>query len=274
MKRSSSSSSSSSSDSSSSSCDSCDSRNAKVQDQALDRMLFYNGNQPMTICRPPPQMRSVTPEFNYSDVEDSSSCSNSNKHAKVECDDSSSSSSCASASSVVVEDPSSCASASLDEDEVAEFFVPKTEFELSSTEKQIISKTFSLISRSTISDWVHEPKPCVFDQMNLTEFIIVVDDKTTHAGPLCVKFLYHPKLMVANVTCELVGHAGYAFSLSWLPEGVGGLSISKDVRETSWLMFSKTTTKCNVVMPEDTREDNWCYFDDARRHIDRICFRD
>jgi hypothetical protein len=51
------------------------------------------------------------------------------------------------------------------------------------------------------------------------------------------------------------------------------LTLNKDVTTTSCFLFSKTTNKECELEAEDTRESSWCYFIDARYHLNRIAVR-
>jgi hypothetical protein len=152
--------------------------------------------------------------------------------------------------------------------------------QLSDMEKQIVGKTLAMICRSTISDWNETFDSPRRDFMHLRE-LFTIHDAYKNVELRCeikVKLLHviETKVIVCYISYLLENTSQWnedIVTLWSLDNDDDEFIVFKEFTTSSWFFFEKKDTKRLSVFPRDTREDNWCYFQDARSHLNRICFQ-
>ena len=177
-------------------------------------------------------------------------------------------------SSVDDEDSSSSStenSSSLEEPCLCQPFIPTFR------EKQIVRKAMAIICRSNMSDW-----NCESDkrQMVLRENAVVFNaNGKGFPCDIVVEVTYDD----FYTRCRIIysdsnGKEYNTMYTYWQSEFFGNyeefdtISITKYINETSYFIFNNTVRQVSYFDPRNCDEDSWCYFADARSHIDRIIF--
>lgn len=140
------------------------------------------------------------------------------------------------------------------------------DFVPSDIEKQIICKSLAMICRSNMYDWnVTNNKEMILCELgilsNCDKFLscnVTVNVKYNHQTTNCV------------IIYSLENEITQSLQLEW-DEYYDIIYISKIVNQKYWLFFNAKVLQTFTTIPEDCDEDSWCYFQDARRHLNRIC---
>ena len=148
-----------------------------------------------------------------------------------------------------------------------ESFIP------SCIEKQVICKAMAMICRSNMSDW-----NCEFDnkRMFLREKTIIFEKEIYNLYNITidVNYEYFYTTCTINYSNEKVFKTIYT---TWETEFTGdyddydNIAIYKFVNEKCYIIFDKFVKKVVYFNPRN-EECSWCYFSDARYHLNRIAF--
>lgn len=141
-------------------------------------------------------------------------------------------------------------------------------------EKQIIRHSLAMICRANICDWnLAIDKSCT--SMVLNETTVVVDEDV-------IGTTYNVYNEVSygedNTQCRVsyfrgMETKGNVIQYSWSNNfGDPSIHFSQSGSESYYLFFSRPVTRRLTLEPRDCKEDSWCYFQDARRHLNRISF--
>ena len=147
-------------------------------------------------------------------------------------------------------------------------------FNPSYIEKQIIRQALALITRTNMSDWNSETQD---DLMVLRQDGIVIDCESNMVHTdLLVQILYYP----CYTSCKIIYSVGeeeyQTIYMSWQTEFVGSyeefdtIYLSRYVNVSSYIFFTKSIRQSISLSPRGSREDSWCFFGDARNHLNNI----
>ena len=153
------------------------------------------------------------------------------------------------------------------------------QFTPSAIERQIIRLSLATIRRSNMYDWDLDYSGDEFDCMTLCcDGMITDDEDLVIPCGISLTIYYSPETTYCTISYLIKknGHESLdILNMNWETPSSGShtLSLTKDVTSTSCFLFSTTTTLNCDLTPEDCREDSWCYFIDARYHLNRISAR-
>lgn len=138
----------------------------------------------------------------------------------------------------------------------------------SEIEKQIVCKSLAMICRSNMYDWI--TGICEEDShMTLSEFTHILHEGKAVSSGITIYIRYNENTTICNITYTLENKKTENIELQW--ERIWDtIYISKTVYERYYLVFSKEISQTFKIIPKDCSEDAWCYFQDARRHLNRI----
>lgn len=162
------------------------------------------------------------------------------------------------------------------ESNVEEYPFEEFEFIPNTIERQIIRLSLATIRRANMYDWDLDYSTDQFDYMTLSANGVITDDEDTLISCSVSLSIYYT---VETTDCTI----RYSFkkngkevsdvlTMNWETSNNGAyiISLNKEVTRTSCLIFSITTNLNFNLTVEDTRESSWCYFIDARYHLNRI----
>ena len=187
------------------------------------------------------------------------------------------------------EDSSSSSSSEESSSSSSQEQYPFEEFQFtpSAVERQIIRLSLATIRRSNMYDWDLDntydwhldDRDEEIDHMTLCcDGYIIDDEQMLVVCTIMLSIYYSPGTTYCNIT-YFTGKDGkgtfHKLNMHWETPNSGShiLSLTKDETKTSCFIFSTTTTLNCDLTPEDCREDSWCYFIDARYHLNRISAR-
>lgn len=146
-------------------------------------------------------------------------------------------------------------------------------FDPSLIEKQVIRQSLALICRSNMSDWACELKE---NTMLLRDVGVVMEGCEGICSDIVVEITYDTFNTYCHILYSLNNQERKSIYLRWETEFVGNyetfdtISISKYVDKTVFLFFTKTIRQTRNFNPRECEEDGWCYFADARSHLEKI----
>lgn len=193
-----------------------------------------------------------------------------NKQIKIESNDeetleNSSESSCSSSET-------SCSSSETSTETFEHFDLePFTQdFIPSNIEKQIVAKSLAIICRSNMNDWnllIGEDER----EMILCELGVLYNDDDFLSCNITVNVKYNEHFTFCDIFYLLKNGKTQILQLQW-DEEYDNIYICKTVYEKYLLIFNTEISQTYETCPRDCEEDSWCYFQDARRHLNRIKF--
>lgn len=152
---------------------------------------------------------------------------------------------------------------SLDSNSCENTFIP------SNIEKQIVSKTFAAICRSNMSDWIVDENDDCYSKMIICEIGGVIENDTNISCGVNIEVFCREDCTVCDILYNLeTGQSGTLY-LYWNNYS-DQLTVSKIISKRCYFVFSYDIIEKFYICPTDCIEDSWCYFKDARRHLDRI----
>ena len=151
--------------------------------------------------------------------------------------------------------------------------VEEEDFVPDDIEKQVIRQSLSLISKSNMSDWSCETDR---DNMILRGLSVVINNGDGICCDIIVEVSYHPLFTVSRIFYSLNKEERKIIYLKWETDFTGNydtydkITITKNVDKNVFLFFSKNVVQTSDFYPRDYEEEDWCYFADARSHIEKI----
>jgi len=154
------------------------------------------------------------------------------------------------------------------EQEEQEAFVPTI------VEKQIIRQALAMICRSNMSDWSTEVEKSA---MILRELTVVVENTVGICCDIILDISFTPLQTYCRILYSLDKEEDRkSIYMCWETEYMGDYNsfdkiiISKYVDKTVYVFFTKSVRQMSEFYPRDCEEDSWCFFSDARNHLQRI----
>lgn len=138
-------------------------------------------------------------------------------------------------------------------------------------ERQIIQKSLAMIRRANESDWNFEVEDDC--RMFLSENCIVEYNKKRYLYNIITEIIYESEVTRVIIRYDqFYGNSKY-ITLFWTTEECyckncksDKLFISK--RVSKWIFWEQDKTF--QIIPYSDTLDNWCYFADTRRHLNRL----
>ena len=148
------------------------------------------------------------------------------------------------------------------------------DFEPNEVEKEVIRKSIAMIGRTNMSDWDLEHSFEGGEQMLLSEIGIINID-----GPVTVEIinrLVYGKHMTECQICYRLGDQSEwnELAIDWDKNVNGGLwmTIYKTKIESCLWIFDRSVHQICEIKVSGDRDSAWCFFLDARLHLNRICY--
>ena len=141
-------------------------------------------------------------------------------------------------------------------------------FILSDIEKQVIRRSLAMLCRTNASDWqlFEEDSDYMFLKENCVLFCPETFTRTE--CEINSEVCYNLNTTVCRVMYNTPTLRSF-ISYSWNNEN-DSLTITKECRESYYMVFSKMVSRSITLTPENCREDSWCYFREARYHLQSI----
>ena len=142
------------------------------------------------------------------------------------------------------------------------------EFVPDEIEKQIVCKSLAMICRSNMYDWITG----IYEEdshMTLSEFTHILCEGKAVSSGITIYIIYNENTTVCNITYDVENRKTENLVLQW-GRIWDTIYITKTIYQRYCLVFNREITQTFEIIPEDCSEDAWCYFQDARRHLNRI----
>lgn len=142
--------------------------------------------------------------------------------------------------------------------------------EIDIIERQVIGKALASVKRSNMNDWNFEINVDGGQILFTNELAIISDDLKDYDYQVVCELTRIQGATSVQIRYRLDGEISFEkLRIVWLNDTSDPrLIIFKDV--VCYWLWAEERQYC--IYPEDCEEDNWCWFDDARRHINRISF--
>ena len=150
----------------------------------------------------------------------------------------------------------------------------ENDFYPTNIERQVIRMALSMIRRANMYDWDMDNSPDDANVLCLRETQNVFNPDTGNNISCDIDIIVRCNCDVT--ICEIsyiIERKTHIILIEWETSNMGSewLHISQDVVRNTLFFFPQTITEeCNIFA-RDCRELAWCYFIDARYHLNRIC---
>ena len=141
---------------------------------------------------------------------------------------------------------------------------------LTDNEKQIVRLSLATITKANMYDWDLDNSPQDIHYMTLCHSGVIYDNCKIIPCELTIEISY----TTSETDCRIfynIDDTHDIIDLNWETSNAGSkvINISKDVTSRC-LIFSSTSTYWWGTQVKDSRNSAWCYFIDARYHLNRI----
>ena len=144
----------------------------------------------------------------------------------------------------------------------------------SDLEMQVIRMTLAMICRTNMSDWDVDNSSVGREFMTMREFGLVYDNVKETDIPIEIQaqILYTFTKTQCEILYKLENDKFSCLTISWetSTRGTDIFTITKEITEVAYILFSRTYEAQFSIITRDVRHLSWCYFLDARRHLNRI----
>ena len=120
-----------------------------------------------------------------------------------------------------------------------------------------------------MSDWIVDENDDAYTKMILCEIGGVIENGINVSCGINIEVFYKKDCTVCDILYKLENGQNGILYLFW-SNNSDKITISKIISKKYYLLFSYDIIQKFQTCPTDCREDSWCYFKDARRHLHRI----
>ena len=214
-------------------------------------------------CAPiPPSFVNTTTTLPSLEDDSSSNSSSSSSNSSSSSSDSSSNTSSRSNSSNITTDNST-------------MMYENQDFYPDEVEQQIIRSVIASICRRNMSDWNLDSCMPNCDYMSIVDLALIEDDGREHFYSIATRLIYKTTHTICDIEYYCLrgqdSEPKY-LQICWTTDihSSNIVTIIRRVQTTTFFFFQNTVVERCDIDVFDCRDFSWCYFQDARLHLDRI----
>ena len=124
-----------------------------------------------------------------------------------------------------------------------------------------------------MSDWdLDSPFDDTADYMPILELAMIEEEGKECIYTITTRIFYQSDCTRCEISYRKGKGSNSTINLIWDSDLQGSqvLKITRTVEQTSYLLFSKSILETCYIEVFDCRHLSWCFFQDARRHLERI----